>query len=291
METGALSWNSGPTESRFVRVLVYIALGLPGGVTLALLVLVGPGLVVALADGVEPWVFWFLVVFAVVMAPRLWASVRARRARKERSRLAREWATVGVWRWGVVAAFLLGGLLFGVEAAFEVGLVRHARAFVYGALFAGAILALLAFFLGSFGEIDPADLTLSYGDREGIDLRYLVDARRLTVGRYTVLWLRFGPDANHGRAQDLYAVPTEVADRAWPIFEKGLATEPPEGAGEKSTLLRRINVFVAFAFVGASAGALALLAWLGAPAWELLQWLWITAGLAFFFLRFLVRTV
>lgn len=290
METGALSWNRGPTESRRVRMLAYLAVGLSVGVILALLVLVGPELVAAVTDGVELWAFWFLVVFVVLAAPKLWASVHARRARKERSRLAREWASVGVWRRGVVAALLFGGLVVGVETTFGVGLVRHPRTFLYGALFAGAVLGVLAVFLGSLGEIDPADLTLSYGDREGIDLRYLLDVKRLTVGQYTVLWLRFRPGVNDRRAQDLYAIPTEVVERAWPVFERSIAAETPVEAGEKSTLLRRINVFVAFVFVGGSAAVVGLLVWLGAPAWEFLQWIWITAGLTFFFLRFLART-
>lgn len=290
METGTLSWNSGPTESRFVRTLAYLVVGVPVGVLLALLVVVGPELVVALVDGVEPRDLWFLVVFVVLAAPKLWASVHARRARKERSRLAREWSAVGVWRWGVVTSLLFGSLLVGAETAFEVGLVQHAHAYVYGALFVGAVFSVFAVFLGSVGEIDPADLTLSYGDREGIDLRYLLGVKRLTVGQYTVLWLRFGPGVNHERAQNLYAMPTEVVERAWPVFERGIASETSREESEKSDLLRRVNVLVAFIFVGGSVGLLAVLIWLGAPAWELLQWGWITAGLAFFFLRFFART-
>lgn len=291
MASRELSWNWSPAESRSVRVLIYLAVSLPVGTLLAILALLGPGLVAAVAGSFELWFLGVLAVFAVVAAPRLWAIVRGHRVRKERSRLAREWAAVGIWRWGFVAGLLFGGLLVGVETAFGVGLVERPRAFVFGALLAAMSLVVTVRFLGSLGEIDPANLTLSYGDRDDIDLRYLTDVKRLTLGRYTVLWLRFAPGVDDRRAQDLYAMPTGVAERAWPVLKRGIASGTPTESGEKSDLLRRVNVFVAVVFVGGSAAVLALLVWLGSPPAELLQWVWITLGIAVFFVQFLARTI
>lgn len=285
-----LSWDRGPDGFRPVRLLYYPSMGLLGGLILGFVALFGPDFLSRLSGDVPPWLVLGLVVAVVFFAPFLWAGVHTNRVQRERFRLAREWHAVMVSRWSLVSALLFGGLFAGTGLAFDWSLETYLGV-GYAGLLVGTVLTLLAGFLGSAGGIDPESLTLSYAGRDDVDLRRLQDLKRLSVGPYTVLWLLFSPATGNRRSgQGLYAVPTAVVERAWPVFERGMAADAGSGKREKSQLLRRINVVVSVVFVGASAGVLAFLVWMGSPAWQLAQWLWITGGVGYLFGRFLVRT-
>lgn len=291
MASEDLSWDRRPANSRFVRLLFYPSMGVLGGLMLGFGGLFGVPFLLRFSGGLTPWLVLGLVIVVAYFGPILWASVRTNRVQRERYRLAREWYDVTRSVPSLLAALLVGGLLVGAGLRFDWSFETY-LAISFAGILVGQALAVLAGFLGSLGDIDPSTLTLSYGDRADIDLRYLTDVKHLTLGRYTVLWLLFAPGASDGRAQDLYAMPTEVVECAWPVFERGMAAEAMDGAtGDgKNRILRRVNVFVGLVFAAGGVGVLAFFAWFDAPAWQLLQWLWILSAGGYFFLRFLART-
>jgi hypothetical protein len=307
-----LSWDCGPANSRFVRLLAYPAIGLSGGLVVGFLVLFGPPFLLQFAGESSLWLLAVAVVGIFVLAPRLWAVIRTRRVRRERSRLVSEWYDVTRSMSSVVAVLLIGGVLVGAGLVFDWSHETY-LAVGFAAILVGQALALLAGFLGSIGAIDAENLTLSYAGRDDVDLRRLRDVKRLSFGRYTVLWLlvshsvegeRDGegitgkssreekPSRTGGPGQDLYAMPTDLVERAWPVFERGMAAGRAEtGTGaEGSNVLRRVNLAVSLVFVAGGVAMFAFLAWLGTPAWQLLQWLWILSGVVVIFVRILART-
>lgn len=296
-----LSWDCGPANSRFVRLLFYPSIGIAGGLMLGFVGLFGVPFLSQFSSGLTPWLLLGLVIVAVYFGPILWASVRTSRVQRQRFRLAREWYDVALSVPSFLAVLLVGGLLVGAGIRFDWSFETY-LAVSFASILVGQALGVLAGFFGSAGEVDAENLTLSYAEHDDVDLRRLRDAKRLTLGRHTVLWLlvshsegRSGTERasrTGGSGQDLYALPTEVVERAWPIFEQEMAPEATARASEdeKGVLLRRINVFVGLVLAAGGVGVLAFSAWFGAPEWQLLQWLWILSAGGYFFLRFLART-
>lgn len=289
-----LSWSYGPANSRLVRTLFYLAEGaLWGLVASQVLVLAW------LAVGAHPWLLGVLAVF-LVLAVR-WASLLAKiskRSGRYAHRDIREW--VAVRRWPLVlaaavlfaSAFLAAPFLYwwldpGVGLEWWWRYTSGDRLVFFGGFLFGIVLLVLARSLSTDGEIDPEALTLSYRQRDGIDLSALAGARRFAVGPYTVLWLRFEPGVRDRTVvQGFYVIPTPIVERAWPVFEAGLAADT-EVAGRESTprdrSFRTTTLGIVVGYAALAVGALALLYALGAPraALEMVAYVFAVLGIVF----------
>lgn len=157
----------------------------------------------------------------------------------------------------------------------------------FGGFFFGIVLLVLARSLSTDGEIEPESLTLSYRQRDEIDLSALAVARRFPVGPYTALWLRFEPGIrDRSSRQGFYVIPTPIVERAWPVFEAGLAAEA--GATDRESTprhrpLRTINLGIVVGYVALAVGALTLFYALDAPraALEMVAYVFAVLGIVF----------
>lgn len=294
MARARLSWDRGPAESRLVRVLSYVAWGLLGGLLVSGAVLFRRWLASVAADvvtgDVGPVALAFAVFVLVLLVPMLWVGYVHNRRVEPRSRAMAEWQAFRPWPWGAVVAVVVAILVLLGEVAFEPWFVAQPRTFAFAVLLVGAVVDVLAHLLGPVGELDPSTMTLSYKNRDDADLRYLADAKRLRVGGYTFLWLSFVPGApDRFSVQGLYVLPTEVVERAWPVFEAGIDADVEQG--EKSTVAYRVNVLVTAVAVGLPVAGVAWLAWVGASLGMVLQWVFSVGLFAFLFVQFFARTM
>lgn len=298
-----LSWSYGPANSRLVRILFYLAEGILWG-----LVAVQVLTLVWLAVGTDPWLLGTLTVF-LLLAVR-WASFFAtvsERSGRYAHRDFREWVTVRRWPLVFVSSVLFAGVLLAgalgywwwfvpdVEIEWWWRYSSGDRAVFFAGLFVGITLLVLARSLSSSGEVDPETATLSYRERDAIDLASLSDVKRFTVGEWTVLWLRFEPGVRERTAvQGLYAIPTDVVERAWPAFEAGMDADP-EVAERESTprdrSLRTTNLGIVAGYVAFAVGTFSTFYLLGAPDGMLVMLAYVFGVLGLVFAWIAVRSI
>lgn len=231
------SWSVGPANARTVRGLLYLAEGLVGGAFAALATSLS---LFVLGDGVENvGVFLVFLLLASRWATFHWFA-RREQFRHERIRwqLA-EWVAVRRWPRSVVLAGIVAGGLLAPQLLDRVWVVIAVFA-IHPLLVSGFACVFVAFLLSSKGEVVPETYTLRYGERREVDLRYLTDVRRATIGSWTFLWLS-APRGyeDHRELRGPYVLPTETLERVWHVFEAGLATEveTSDGGGPSRTVL------------------------------------------------------
>lgn len=238
--TDDLSWQRGPANSRSVRALCYLSWGSLGGAIVFMLAdlayTLGRDIIggAALATGA---LFLLFLLFVAHRMRVVTAAVRSARAgsgeRSERRRLFDEFrAVVSVPLVAAVAVvvggvpFALGYLLLGSEGLYWWLLAEGQTApIAYSTVFLPCWL--LASFLTASGRIDPEEMAFTYGHSDPVDLAYLSGVRRLDFGSRSILWLSFAPGPG-STSRPIYLLPRDVADRASPIFERGIAAEPAE---------------------------------------------------------------
>lgn len=183
--TDDLSWDRGPAESRFVRLLVYPAVGLSGGLALGYVGLFGP---------LRRPVLCRASPVAFVRGDRRSRRVRADTLgqRPDEPGPAGE-ISVGarVARRDSLRAESRRGPACRCPPRRRWPPVRLVVRDVPRDLVRGdprrQALGVLGWFLGSAGAIDPEKSTLPYAGRDDVDLRRLRDVKRLSVGPYTIL--------------------------------------------------------------------------------------------------------
>lgn len=233
MPSTAYAWSAGPADSRTVRVLLYLAEGLAGGgfVSLATSMAI-------LAVGAGPGTLGIFVLFLVLVTR--WAAFFPYRSRGETRWELQEWIRVRRWPWTVLLAGLIGGGLLSLQLRSMVWVVGSNLGINQFLLFSGFFCAIVALRLSSKGDVDPGALTLSYSERRQVDLRFLSDVKRFSVGGSTVLWLS-APRGYEDRRelQGLYVIPSDTLERVWHVFEAGLEAdvETPEGYRPSRTVI------------------------------------------------------
>lgn len=255
----SLSWARGPKNSRSVRVLLYLAYGSVGSVGVLLVLLVA---LVLRSGGFgsngSPSTVGILVLGLLLAVWRGLPVELARRSGGYGTDVLREFTEVRRWRWVAAASLLAFGVLAGVVIGS--GVVILGLLLPIGGWLTGFTLAHV---LSSAGEIDTETRTLTYGEQR-IDLDSLTGARRVQFGGQTFLWLSF-ESGYSDFVQRLYVLPIPVAERAWPVFETGIACETDVEVAEADRANHRRYVFGALAFFGAGAGVFAMFWWAGAP--------------------------
>lgn len=100
-----LAWSVGPTDSRLVRILFYLAEGaLWGLVAVQVLALAW------LAVGADPWVLGMLAVFLLLAVRWAWLLVKiSERSGRYAQRDFREWVAVRRWPLVLAASVLFTG--------------------------------------------------------------------------------------------------------------------------------------------------------------------------------------
>lgn len=219
METEAVSWDWGPSESRFVRALLYLAFGWMAGY-------VGVTLLSLLSISLGSWrdlSFFVVATVGFLLSPLLILYLVIKRSRRNESpSIHSHWLMQEFWEefrlmWFVAIVLASGGILWVLDGRF--GAVPF---FVMMALFLGTVL--LVGLLSSKGELDPESRTLSYSGyatHRVVNLESVVDVKCLPFGNRAFLWVSVEPEVeNRRRVQGLYAVPTDIADRVRPPFER-----------------------------------------------------------------------
>lgn len=211
-----VSWSQGIADSWGVRVLVYVGSGVPLGVAVVAVALLGRIGVVAVQAGRYSLVAAVAFVF-------LAATALARRA--EPSDVMPD-ATTELsferfrFTWLVVAA--VAGAGFVVLSAWAGSVWFFAAVFVAAGLFT------------SEGEIDVENRILRYGD-EAFLLDELAAVRRFSIGNSVLLWCRFHPGT--GRTPALLVVPVDVAERSRETFDRGVEADVNPGRVDRATRL------------------------------------------------------
>lgn len=254
----SLSWASGPTNSRGVRVLLYLAYGSAGSVGILLLALVAVALStgsVAAGGGVS------LGVLALALLLAVWRGLPmelARRSGGVETNALDAFRAVRQWRWVAAASLLAFGVFTGVVLASGIvflALLGPAAGWLTGYS--------LAHLLSSTGEVDPETRTMTYEGRE-LDLDALVGIRRIRFGGRTFLWLSFEPGYS-AFDRRLYVLPTSIAERSRSAFEIGVASDGRPTDTESESANRERYLWGTVAFSGAGIGAFAIFWWAGAP--------------------------
>lgn len=257
MPSAAYAWSAGPADSRTVRVLLYLAEGLAGGGVISLAISMA-----ILAFGAGPGTLGIFVLF-LVLATR-WAAFYRYRSRGETRWEFQEWTRVRRWPWTVPLAGLLGGGLLSLQLRSPGWVVVSNLGINQFLLFSGFCCAIVALRLSSKGEVDPGTLTLSYGERREVDLRFLSDVKRFSVGGVTVLWLS-APRGYEDRRklQGLYVIPAETLEQVWHTFEAGLEADVETPAGYRPS---RSVIYAGVVIVGGTGVAVfAVLSAAGQP--------------------------
>jgi len=239
MMPDGVSWSQGIDDSWGVRVLVYVGGGVPLGVAVIAVALLGRIGVIAVEAGRYSLVatIAFVFVAAAVLARRANPFVVMPDATPDLSfegfRLT----------WLVVAA--IGGAGFVVLAAWA------GSVWFFAAVFAGLGVPLAAAGLfTSEGEIDVENRILRYGD-EAFLLDELAAVRRFSIGNSVLLWCRF--HAGTGRTPTLLVVPVEVAERSRETFDRGVEADVDPGRVDHATrLLSGVFAVLLFGLAGLS---------------------------------------
>ena len=259
MPSTAYSWDRGPANSRPIRVLLYLAEGLAGGGFISL-----TGSMAILAFGASAGAAGIFAIFLVIAAR--WTVFLQYRSRDEVRWELQEWIRVRHWPWTVLLVGLLGGGLLSLQLRSRGWIILANLGINQVLLFSGFLCAGVAFRLSSKGEVDPETLTLSYDGRREVDLHYLTDIRRVTIGPWAVLWLSAPRGYEHRRTlKGLYVLPSETIARVWHVFEAGLNADVSTSAGYQPS---RTVIYAGICIIGGS--GLAMFAALfagGKPFW------------------------
>lgn len=259
MPSTEYSWDIGPAHSRPIRVLLYLAEGLAGGGIISV-----AGSMAIFAFGASAGAVGIFAIFLIIAAR--WTAFFQYRSRDEVRWELQEWMRVRRWPWTVLLVGLLGGGLLSLQLRSLVWVVLTNLGINQVLLFSGFLCAGVAFRLGSKGEVDPETFTLSYDGRREVDLHYLTDLKRVTIGPWTLLWLSAPRGYEHRRTlKGLYVIPAETVAQVWQVFEAGLNAdvETPEGYQPSRTV-----IYAGICIIGGS--GLAMFAALfagGKPLW------------------------
>lgn len=224
MREELLSWEFGPASSRLVRAFLYLFEGVFGGLTLYF------GWLLA---GADRWVLGVVGALILVAGMVGWFhrdKLRSSFALAETdSRLWREWLAVRRWRWTVAVSLLAGvAFVFGYSQYWWARSVLGFSYFIVFPFFG------LAAFLSPRGAIDVETRTLAYTEpgmltgrerEREYDIDTVSGIRRLPLGGRTVLLLSFASHPTGGGRWRLILLPTDVAEAAVPVFERGTTVD------------------------------------------------------------------
>jgi hypothetical protein len=217
------SWSQGIDDSWGVRVLVYVAGGVPLGVAVVAVALLGRIGMVAVRAGRYSLGAAVALVFlsAGVLTKRADPLFVAADATPDLS--------FESFRFTWLAVAAVGGAGFVVLAAWA------GSVWFFAAVFAGLGMPLAtAGLFTSEGEIDVENRILRYGD-EAFVLDELVAVRRFSTGGSMLVWCRFHPGT--GRTPTLLVLPSDVAKRARGAFDRGVEAEVEPGRVDHATRL------------------------------------------------------
>lgn len=263
MGTEAVSWDWGPSESRFVRAFLSLAFGwMAGYVTITLLSLLS----VSLGGSWRDLLFFVVAAVGFLLSPLLVLYLVIKRSRRNESPFIRShWLMGEFWQefrlpWLVVVALVSAAALWVLDTRFGADPFLVAMA-----LFLGTVL--LVGLLSSKGDLDTESRTLSYSGyttHRVVDLESVVDVKRLRLGNRAFLWVSVEPDVeNRHRVQGLYTVPTDIADRVRPPFESDRDATPSVREKGPAFLPGTLRGLVGFLVL--LTGVVIVLVWGGAP--------------------------
>ena len=257
MGSDSLSWTLGPANSRLIRSLCYLFVGVFGGRVVLPLLVVGWGVLTGRVPVGAPvvGVLLLLFLFVIVWARRFPAYEQV----LSQSRVVGEFLQVAHPVWLVAAALVgAGTYMFIYEFTPAPRLVEFLW-FLGGFL----VSVLGVMLLSSAGTIDTTTRTLTYRGWE-LELDLLADAERYPLGSWTVLWLSFEP-GYVTYMQRLYLLPTDIADRAWPVFEAGITNQVAREPEPRSGFARRTVLLGALIFFGIALGLTVVLIQVDTP--------------------------
>ncbi|UPW00576.1 hypothetical protein M0R88_00385 [Halorussus gelatinilyticus] len=238
-DSATFAWSHTPAESRLLRGLVALPVGVVLGFALGV-VLGAVGLVVLLAVEGN-----YLLAFATLLAVAFGLSRTAPHLLAHRTT---EFAAPfrGLDR-RTLAAESVGGLA--VLAVGALVLPGHLFPVLVGATV--VVPLLVASLFTSEGELDAENRRLAYSGTD-VDLSTLVGVRRWSLGGYVVYRLSYAAGAANFATPRTLVVPRRVDSRLRDALEAGVATDAGD-PGPKRTAVRLVAVafgLFLFAFAG-----------------------------------------
>jgi len=263
------SWDWGPTESWFVRALLYLAFGwMAGYAVVAVLSLLS----VSLGGSRRDLALFAAATLGFLLSPLLILYLVIERSRRnDPPSIHSHWLVQEFWqvlrlRWFVAVALASAATLWVLDT--RLGAVPFVAV-----LALVVAVTLLVGLLSSKGKIDPESRTLSYSGhltRRELDLASVADVKRLSLGDRTFLWVSVKPDVEKRYlAQGLYTVPTDIAESDWAasesnrevtlsVREKAPVFLPGTGRGFAGFLVFLTGVVIVLTLGGASIEVIAL---------------------------------
>jgi hypothetical protein len=257
--TGSVSWSHGPGDSRGIRLLLYVAVGVPLGLAALLLVLFGQVVLVGVRSGnldVLGGGLALVVLGGLAVRRFVWVAdddTDEDPVVEDDVEDVRTLRTDLLGEDGLLAALQPRGVALAAVAG-AAALVLAASVgtpWLFAALVVGLVLPTVAVgLLTTEGELDVDDRRLRYGDAE-IPLTALAAVHRLRLGSYAFCWCRFV--AGSGRTPQLVVLPAAVDRSHADAFEAGVVSDHPLGQPTDDSIR-----LVAYMFGGlmASLGAL-----------------------------------
>lgn len=268
MGSARISWSLRPSDSRAIRALLNLVVGLMGGALFAFLlgVVHALGVVGSALRGSAATVFVLLLL--VLVGRRFVPMLEAARADRGRSDATDEWRAALRWPWIVLVAVLVGSAMFDLGRGGSYFVTVRGRLRFWGVWWLAFLLLLFVQTASARGAVDPATRTLEYA-RIGrstweVQLDNLTGVRRLPLGGLTVVRLRFHPGTVSSRTPRYLVLPTDVADRVERVFERGIAHDLPE---PPDTRVRRQTLLGGLALVGFAAAMTAVFAVVQGSPW------------------------
>lgn len=255
MGSARISWSLHPSDSRVLRALVNLDVGLMGGVLFAFLLSVVHTLGIVGSALQGSVVAGFVLLFLVLLSRRFVPLLEAARADRERTDATEEWREAFRWPWIALVAVLVGGAVFALGRGGSYFFTIRGRVRIWGLWWLAFLLLLFVQAASAHGSVDPSTRTLEYA-RLGrstweIALDNLTGVRMLPLGGLAVVRLRFHPGTVSSRTPRYLVLPTDVADRVEREFERGIADdlpEPPDTQVRRQTLQGAV-VLLGFAAV------------------------------------------
>lgn len=210
---GDVSWSRGAEDSRTIRVLLHVAVGVPVGLAV---VLIGRAVAPTLADpeALEVLAGALLVLGAAAVGTRRAGVSLGPSSVADQIQTEDEATVAGLRPLGVFVAAAFGGAVLWVAARGGVGWLLAT------ALVGHLVPALAVGLLRTNGRIDPDEGELQYGDDE-IPLRALSSLRVRVVGDTAFLWCTFVRGAE--RTPGLVVLPAAVYRDHRKAFDEGIA--------------------------------------------------------------------
>lgn len=208
---GGTEWSRGPTDSRTLRVLLHVAVGVPFGLGLLLVALaLGPAATDPTAAGLLAG--GVLLLGAVAVGARRRGRIGAAGSIPETLGAETPLSTVRP-AWLLVATLGAAGVL---AAASGLGVQWLLATALVGLLVPATAVGLLR----TEGELDPEERSLRYGD-DRVPLRSLSSIRGRIVGDSAFLWCTFVPGSE--RTPGLIVLPASVYRDHRTVFDAGVA--------------------------------------------------------------------